>query len=110
LGLFGLAMFTAEQRTKEIGVRKVLGASVMSITTLLSKEFLKPVLVALAIASPLSYYAMNKWLEGFVYRTEVGWESFFAAGVVIITISMFTVSYQTLKAALVNPVTTLKSE
>ncbi len=110
LGLFGLAMFTAEQRTKEIGVRKVLGASVVGITTLLSKEFLKPVLVALAIASPLSYYAMNKWLEGFVYRTEVGWESFAVAGIAIVAISLFTVSYQTLKAALVNPVTTLKSE
>ena len=110
LGLFGLAMFTAEQRTKEIGVRKVLGASVVSITTLLSKEFLKPVLIALIIASPLSYYAMNKWLEGFVYRTEVGWESFAVAGIAIVTISLFTVSYQTLKAALVNPVTTLKSE
>ena len=110
LGLFGLAMFTAEQRTKEIGVRKVLGASVVSITTLLSKEFLKPVLIALIIASPLSYYAMNKWLEGFVYRTEVGWESFAVAGIAIVAISLFTVSYQTLKAALVNPVTTLKSE
>lgn len=110
LGLFGLAMFTSEQRTKEIGVRKVLGASVVSITTLLSKEFLKPVLIALLIASPLSYYAMHKWLEGFVYRTEVGWESFAVAGIAIVAISMFTVSYQTLKAALVNPVTTLKSE
>ncbi|WP_084650750.1 ABC transporter permease [Runella zeae] len=110
LGLFGLAMFTAEQRTKEIGVRKVLGASVLSITTLLSKEFLKPVVVALLIASPLSYYAMNKWLESFVYRTEIGWGSFAVAGIAIVAISLFTVSYQTLKAALINPVTTLKSE
>ena len=110
LGLFGLAMFTAEQRTKEIGVRKVLGASVVSITTLLSKEFLKPVVAALLIASPLSYYAMNKWLESFVYRTEIGWGSFAVAGIAIVAISLFTVSYQTLKAALVNPVTTLKSE
>ena len=110
LGLFGLAMFTAEQRTKEIGVRKVLGASVVSITTLLSKEFLKPVLIAFIIASPLSYYAMSKWLEGFVYRTDVGWKSFVFAGITIFTISLFTVSYQTIKAALLNPVTTLKTE
>ena len=110
LGLFGLAMFTAEQRTKEIGVRKVLGSSVVSITTLLSKEFLKPVLIAFVIASPLSYYAMSKWLEGFVYRTDVGWKSFVFAGITIFAISLFTVSYQTIKAALLNPVTTLKTE
>ena len=110
LGLFGLAMFTAEQRTKEIGVRKVLGASVFSITTLLSKEFLKPVLVAFLIASPLAYFAMNQWLQGFVYRIDISWESFVFAGLCSTLIAFLTVSYQAIKAALMNPVESLKTE
>lgn len=110
LGLFGLAMFTAEQRTKEIGVRKVLGASVFSITTLLSKEFLKPVLVAFLIASPIAYLAMNNWLSGFVYHINIGWKSFAVAGVCTLLITLLTVSYQAIRAALANPVKSLRTE
>ena len=110
LGLFGLAMFTAEQRTKEIGVRKVLGASVFSITTLLSKEFLKPVLVAFLIASPLAYLAMNNWLQGFVYHINIGWESFALAGICTVLITLLTVRYQAIRAALANPVKSLRTE
>lgn len=110
LGLFGLAMFTAEQRTKEIGVRKVLGASVFSITTLLSKEFLKPVLVAFVIASPLAYLAMNQWLQGFVYHINIGWKSFALAGICTVLITLLTVSYQAIRAALANPVKSLRTE
>lgn len=110
LGLFGLAMFTAEQRTKEIGVRKVLGASVFSIITLLSKEFLKPVFVAFLIASPLAYLAMNNWLQGFVYHINIGWESFALAGICTVLITLLTVSYQAIRAALANPVKSLRTE
>jgi putative ABC transport system permease protein len=110
LGLFGLAMFTAEQRTKEIGVRKVLGASVFSITTLLSKEFLKPVLVAFLIASPIAYLAMNNWLQGFVYHINIGWKNFAVAGSCTLLITLFTVSYQAIRAALMNPVKSLRTE
>jgi putative ABC transport system permease protein len=110
LGLFGLAMFTAEQRTKEIGVRKVLGASVFSITTLLSKEFLRPVLVAFLIASPLAYLAMNQWLQGFVYHINISWKSFALAGVCTMLITLSTVSYQAIKAAVANPVKSLRTE
>ena len=110
LGLFGLAMFTAEQRTKEIGVRKVLGASVFSITTLLSKEFLRPVLIAFLIASPVAYLAMNQWLQGFVYHINISWEIFAFAGVVTLLITLLTVSYQAIRAALMNPVKSLKTE
>lgn len=110
LGLFGLAMFTAEQRTKEIGVRKVLGASVFNIATLLSKEFLKPVIVAVIISSPLAYYFMNQWVEGFVYHTNLGAESFVIAGILVMLIALLTVSYQAIKAALMNPVKSLKTE
>ena len=91
LGLFGLAMFTAEQRTKEIGVRKVLGASVLSITTLLSKEFIKPILIAFLIASPIAYFSMNQWLQGFVYHINIGWKNFAIAGVCTFLIALFTV-------------------
>ena len=110
LGLFGLAMFTAEQRTKEIGVRKVLGASVFSITTLLSKEFLKPVLVAFLIASPVAYLAMNQWLQGFVYHINIGWKNFALAGICTVLITLLTVSYQAIRAALANPVKSLRTE
>ena len=110
LGLFGLAMFTAEQRTKEIGVRKVLGASVFSIITLLSKEFLKPVFVAFLIASPLAYLAMNNWLQSFVYHINIGWESFALAGICTVLITLLTVSYQAIRAALANPVKSLRTE
>jgi putative ABC transport system permease protein len=110
LGLFGLAAFTAESRTKEIGVRKVLGASVASIVTLLSKDFLKLVLVAIVIASPIAWYAMNKWLQDFAYRVDIAWWIFGLAGLLAVGIALLTVSFQSIKAALVNPVKSLRSE
>ena len=110
LGLFGLSAFSAEQRTKEIGVRKVLGASVASITTLLSKDFLKPVLLAIGIASPVGWYAMDFWLRDFAYKVEIQWWVFVLAGFITIVIALLTVSFQSIKAALMNPVRSLKSE
>lgn len=110
LGLFGLSMFMAEQRTKEIGIRKVLGASEMSLVTLFSKDFLKLVLIALLIASPLAWYAMHTWLQGFAYRTAIhGW-IFLLAGGLTVGIALLTVSFQSVKAALMNPVKSLRSE
>lgn len=110
LGLFGLATFTAEMRTKEIGIRKVLGATVLSITTLLSKDFLKLVLVGIVIASPIAYYAMERWLEDFAYRIQISGWIFGAAGILSILIALITVSYQSIKTALTNPTQSLKSE
>ncbi|GAB3990881.1 ABC transporter permease [Spirosoma daeguense] len=110
LGLFGLAAFAAEQRTKEIGVRKVLGASVGSIVTLLSKDFLKLVLIAIVIATPLAWYAMNQWLQDFAYKLPVTWWLFAVAGLIAIVIALLTVSFQSVKAALANPVKSLRSE
>ncbi|GAB3799021.1 ABC transporter permease [Spirosoma humi] len=110
LGLFALAAFTAEQRTKEIGVRKVLGASVANIVGLLSKDFLKLVLVALFLATPLAWWALRKWLDTFVYREDLTWWIFGAAGALAVLIAFLTVSYQSIKAALMNPVTSLRSE
>jgi ABC-type antimicrobial peptide transport system, permease component len=110
MGLFGLATFTAEQRTKEIGIRKVLGASIMSILAMLSKTFLKPVLIASLIAFPIAWYAMNKWLEDFPYRVHIsGWIFLFAALLAII-IALVTVSFQAIKAAVANPVKSLRTE
>jgi putative ABC transport system permease protein len=110
LGLFGLAIFTAESRTKEIGVRKVLGASVASIVTLLSKDFLKLVLLAILIASPIAWYAMNQWLKDFAYKIEIEWWMFAGAGLLAVVIALMTVSFQSVKAALMNPVKSLRSE
>ncbi|MDN3655932.1 ABC transporter permease [Ferruginibacter paludis] len=110
LGLFGLAMFTAQQRTKEIGVRKVLGASVLEVTNMLSKEFLKLVLIACIIAFPLAWWAMHKWLQDFAYQTTISWWVFAGAGVAASLIALSTVSFQAVKAALVNPVKSLKAE
>ncbi len=110
LGLFGLAAFTAEKRTKEIGIRKVLGASVTGITALLSKDFLKLVLVAVLVASPLAWYAMDQWLAGFTHRITVGWSVFALAGGAALLVALLTVSFQSVKAALANPVHSLKSE
>ena len=110
LGLFGLATFTAEQRTKEIGVRKVLGASVSSIVTLLSKDFLKPVAVAILLATPVAWYAMNWWLRDFAYKINVSWWVFALAGGLAVNIALLTVSFQSIKAALMNPVKSLRSE
>ena len=110
MGLFGLATFTAEQRTKEIGVRKVLGASVTSIVALLSKDFLTLVLVALVIASPIAWWAMHRWLKGFSYKVDLEWWVFALAGLLAIGISLLTVSFQSIKAALANPVKSLRNE
>jgi len=110
LGLFGLATFTAEQRTKEVGVRKVLGASVGSIVTLLSKDFLKLVLIAIVIASPIAWYAMNRWLQDFAYKIDIEWWVFALAGLLAVGIALLTVSFQSMKAALMNPVKSLRSE
>ncbi len=110
LGLLGLAIFTAEQRRKEIGVRKVLGATVAGIATLLSKDFVKLVLVAVVIASPVAWYAMHMWLQDFAYRVNISWWIFLLAGVLALSIALLTVSYQAIKAALMNPVRSLRSE
>ncbi|MDX1941647.1 MAG: ABC transporter permease [Saprospiraceae bacterium] len=110
LGLFGLAAFTAEQRTKEIGIRKVLGASVTSLVTLLSTDFLKLVLISTLIAFPLGWWAMNQWLERFAYRIELSWWIFVIAGVLAVLIAMLTVSSQAIRAAVANPADSLKSE
>ena len=110
LGLFGLASFTAAQRTKEIGVRKVLGASVAGIVALLSKDFLKLIAIAFLIAAPLAYVAMQRWLEGFAYRIEIGPGLFVLTGVLVLLIALATVSYQSIKAALADPVKSLRYE
>ncbi|HEX9958286.1 MAG TPA: FtsX-like permease family protein, partial [Fibrella sp.] len=110
LGLFGLAMFTAEQRRKEIGVRKVLGATVASVVGLLSKDVLKPVLIAIVLASPIAWYAMNRWLADFAYKVDIQWWVFALAGTLAVSIALLTVSYQSIKAALMNPVKSLRSE
>ena len=110
LGLYGLISFSAEQRRKEIGIRKVLGASVVNIMALLSKDFLQLVIIAIAIGSALSWISMNKWLEGFAYRIEPGWWVFGAAGAAALLIALFTVSFQAIKAARANPVKNLRTE
>lgn len=110
LGLFGLAAFNAEKRTKEIGVRKVLGASVSQITYRLSADFLKLVGVAILVSLPIGWFAMNKWLEDFSYRIEIGWWVFVLAAFLAIAISILTVSYQSIKAAIVNPIKSLRTE
>ena len=110
LGLLGLAMFTAEQRVKEIGIRKVLGASAGSLFALLSREFLILVFIALIIASPVAWYAMNKWLLNFAYKTPVEWWVFVLSGIIAIFITLITVSFQSAKAVLMNPIKSLRSE
>jgi putative ABC transport system permease protein len=110
LGLLGLAAHAAQRRTKEVGVRKVLGASVQSIVALLSKEFLVLVLIAVVIASPLAWFFMQKWLTDFVYHIDIQWWMFAVAGAAAMSIAFLTVSYQSIKAALANPVKSLRSE
>ena len=110
LGLLGLSAFIAEQKTKEIGIRKVLGASVFQITAMLSREFLKLVLLSLFIALPLGWYLMDRWLEDFAYRVNVPWWAFVLAGSLALTLAIFTVSFQSIKAALTDPVKSLKRE
>ena len=110
LGLFGLATFTAEQRTKEIGIRKVLGASVSGVVALLSKDFLKLVLLAFIIASPIAWYAMDKWLQDFAYRINISVWVFIVTALIAVVITIITVSFQAIKAAMVNPVKSLRME
>jgi putative ABC transport system permease protein len=110
LGLFGLAAFSAEQRQKEIGIRKVLGASVAGVVSLLSKEFVKLVAISFIIATPVAWWAMNKWLQAFAYKISISWWMFAVAGILSISIALFTVSFQAIKAALANPVKSLRSE
>ena len=110
MGLFGLAAYTAEQRTKEVGVRKVLGASVPSLVMLLSKEFTRLVVVAFVVAVPVAYLLMNRWLEAFAYRVEIGPMVFVVALLSVLLIAWLSVSYQALRAARVNPVQSLRYE
>ena len=110
LGLFGLVTFITEQRIKEIGIRKILGATVGSVVLLLSKDFLKLVLISIVISSPVAYYAMDKWLADFAYRINIEWWIFVIAGFCALLIALLTVSYQAIKAALMNPVKSLKTE
>lgn len=110
LGLFGLAAFNAERRSKEIGIRKVLGASVGSIVQLLSKDFARLVLVAFIIAIPIAWWAMDKWLQGFAYRTTIRWWMFGLAGLLSVLIALVTVNSLAIRAAVVNPVRSLRAE
>jgi putative ABC transport system permease protein len=110
LGLFGLASFVAEQRTKEIGIRKVLGATVANLWQLLSKDFVVLVIISCLIAAPIAYYFMNQWLQKYTYRTEISWWIFVAAGAGALLITLLTVSYQAIKVALANPVKSLRTE
>ena len=110
LGLFGLASFVTTQRTKEIGVRKVLGASVSSIVCLLSGEFTKLVLIACAVAFPLAYFAMKAWLQNFAYTTSIGWAVFLISGLMALVIAWLTVGYQSIRAAVADPVQALHHE
>jgi ABC-type antimicrobial peptide transport system permease subunit len=110
LGLFGLATFSAAQRTKEIGVRKVLGASIPDIATMLSANFLKPVTIAMLIAFPVAWYAMDSWLQGFAYKIDIEWWMFAIAGFATVCVALFTVSYQSIKASFSNPVKSLRTE
>jgi len=110
LGLFGLASFVAEQRTKEIGVRKVLGATISNIWMLLTKDFLLLVAISLLIAAPLALYFMRNWIQKFTYQTDISWWIFLLAGTGAIAITLLTVSFQSLKAATINPVKSLKTE
>jgi putative ABC transport system permease protein len=110
LGLFGLATYAAEQRTKEIGIRKVLGATVSNIVSMLSKDFLKLVFIASIIAFPVSWLAMHNWLRDFAYRINISWWVFVIAAFVAFLIAFFTISFQAIKAALTNPVKSLRTE
>jgi len=110
MGLFGLALFTAEQRTKEIGIRKVLGATVTNIVTLLSRDFVLLVVIALIVVSPVAWYLMNRWLEDFAFRIHIGWWVFILAGSMAVLIALCTVSFHAVKAAMANPVKSLRHE
>ncbi|MEP7143636.1 MAG: ABC transporter permease [Ferruginibacter sp.] len=110
LGLLGLVMFTAGQRTKEIGIRKVLGATVANIIQLISADFLKLIIIAIVIASPVGWWAMNSWLNGYAYKTSISWWIFAIAGLMAVAIALLTISFQAIKAAVANPVKSLRTE
>jgi ABC-type antimicrobial peptide transport system permease subunit len=110
LGLFGLAAFTAQKRRKEIGVRKVIGATVVNITTMLSKDFLRLIFISLALALPVSWWLMSNWLQGFAYRISLTPYVFVIAGISVILVTLFTISFQSIKAATANPVKSLRTE
>jgi ABC-type antimicrobial peptide transport system permease subunit len=110
LGLFGMASFMAEQRVKEIGVRKVLGATVFNLWSLLSRDFVIMVVISLVFAAPIAYYFMHNWLQGYDYHSNIAWWIFVVTGAGAMSITLLTVSYQSIKAALANPVKSLRSE
>lgn len=110
LGLFGLATYIAEQRTKEIGIRKVLGASVTNIVRMLSKDFVKLVMLAFVIATPIAWWFMNQWLQDFAFRIELNWLMFVATGVIALVVALITLGFQAIRAAIANPVNSLRSE
>ena len=110
MGLFGLATYAAEQRIKEIGIRKVLGASVNNIVEMLSKDFLVLVLISSIIAFPLAWWAMHSWLQDFAYRISISWWVFLLAGAIALFIALATISFQAIKAAVANPVKSLRTE
>ena len=110
LGLMGLSLFATAQRRKEIGVRKVLGATISNIVVLLSKDFIKLVIIAFVIASPIAWFVMHNWLQDFAYRINISWWIFLAAGVLAVLIALVTISFQSIKAAIANPVKSLRTE
>jgi putative ABC transport system permease protein len=110
LGLLGLAIYTAERRMKEISIRKVLGASVQNVVTMLSTDFLKLIIIASVLAFPIAWYAMSKWLQGFAFRTGISWWVFAISAGITLLIALITISFQSIKAALTNPVKSLKNE
>jgi len=110
LGLFGLVIYTTNVRTKEIGIRKIFGASVTNIVTILSKDFIRLVIIAFLIATPVAWWAANKWMENFAYRTSMSWWVFAISGALMILISLVTLSMQIIKAATANPVKSLRTE
>jgi len=110
MGLLGLVIYTTSLRTKEIGVRKVLGASVSNIVSLLSKDFVLLVLISFMVAAPVAWWSMSKWLENFAYRTTMNWWVFGMSGLSLVVIALITLSIQTIKAAMANPVDSLRSE
>ena len=110
LGLYGLASFMAVQRIKEVGIRKVLGATAANIVYLFSKEFIILIAIAFAVATPIAWYYMHKWLQDYVYRIDISWWIFLAAGVLAVLIALATISFEAIKAALANPVKSLRME
>jgi putative ABC transport system permease protein len=110
LGLLGLASFAAEQRTKEIGIRKVLGASVAGIILMMSREFTRWVLLANIISWPIAYYIMHRWLQSFAYRSDIGWMVFILSGLIALVIALLTIGFQSIKAATANPIDSLRYE